>query len=194
MSVAQVLVLLRVLWALFGVYWLAVARGSRISHSAESRLSRPLRWGILLITFTLVFSERTAIGVLGSALVPPNPFVAYAGLALTFSGLALASWARVRLGRFWSDKIVLKVDHQLVCDGPYAYVRHPIYSGVLLAIGGTALVVNQWRAVMAFALLLTNYWIKARREDRLLGDRFGQQFRDHARKTGFLVPHFHKSI
>jgi protein-S-isoprenylcysteine O-methyltransferase Ste14 len=109
------------------------------------------------------------------------------------TGLALAVWARIRLGRFWSDRIALKVDHQLVCDGPYAYVRHPIYSGVLLAVGGTALVVNQWRAALAFALLLTNYWIKAQSEDRLLAERFGDQFREHVRNTGFLAPRFRRS-
>jgi len=187
MNASQIL-LLKYLWGLFGIYWIAVARGGKVSQSGESRISRPLRWGILVITFTLLFSQWTGVGILGKAIFSPVLAVAYVGFVLTLAGLALAVWARVRLGRFWSDKVVLKVDHQLIREGPYAFVRHPIYSGVLLAIAGTALVVNQWHAAIAFFLLLITYSIKAQKEDRLLANRFGEQFRDHQRHTGFLIP------
>ena len=185
---AALILLLKYLWGIFGIYWIGVARGGKVSQTGESRISRPLRWGILAITFTLLFSPWTGVWVLGKAIFPPISIVADAGFVLTLAGLALAVWARVRLGRFWSDKVVLKVDHQLIREGPYAFVRHPIYSGVLLAVAGTALVVNQWRAAIAFFVLCTTYLIKAKKEERLLANKFGEQFRDHQRHTGFLIP------
>jgi protein-S-isoprenylcysteine O-methyltransferase Ste14 len=97
-------------------------------------------------------------------------------------------WARISLGQYWSDKVVLKVDHQLIRSGPYARMRHPIYSGVLLGVAGSALVINEWRGVLAFVLLLTNYAIKANREDKILAGAFAEDFNEHKRRAGFLLP------
>jgi protein-S-isoprenylcysteine O-methyltransferase Ste14 len=102
--------------------------------------------------------------------------------------MALAMWARIHLGQFWSDKVVLKVDHQLIRTGPYASLRHPIYSGVLLGVAGTAVLLGEWRGVLAFIILLTNYWVKAKREDQILAGAFPSTFSDHKNQAGFLLP------
>jgi protein-S-isoprenylcysteine O-methyltransferase Ste14 len=107
---------------------------------------------------------------------------------LALAGITLALWARLHLGRNWSDKVVLKVDHELIRSGPYAYLRHPIYSGVLLGVAGTAIVVGEWRGVIAFCMLLVNYSIKARREEKILSVQFGEAFELHKRDAGFLLP------
>jgi hypothetical protein len=75
------------------------------------------------------------------------------GAALTALGLSFTSWARVHLGRNWSGTVTLKDDHALIRTGPYRRVRHPIYSGALLALAGTVLAVGQWRGVIALALV-----------------------------------------
>jgi protein-S-isoprenylcysteine O-methyltransferase Ste14 len=184
----QMLRLLEYIWTVFGLYWVAVARGGKATQTGESPFYRLLRLLILVITFTLLFSDRTAVGFLAGRFIPQISAIAYAGFAATVAGLAIALWARVHLGQYWSDKIVLKVDHQLIRTGPYAYMRHPIYSGALLGVLGTALVVGQWRGVLAFLLLLSNYAIKAKTEDRILGGRFGGDFQEHVRRAGFLLP------
>ena len=188
MSAAGILILLQCVWAAFGGYWLVAARGGEVEHTAESPFYRPVRLAILVITFTLLFSRRLAFGFLGRQLMPRLVVVACVGFALTLTGLALAMWARTHLGRYWSDKVVLKVNHQLVQDGPYAYMRHPIYSGVLLGVAGTALVVDEWRGALAFLVLLANYWIKAVQEEKILSAGFGEQFANHKRRAGFLFP------
>jgi protein-S-isoprenylcysteine O-methyltransferase Ste14 len=114
--------------------------------------------------------------------------VIWFGVALTCAGVGLAIWARRTLGRNWSDKVVLKVGHELIRSGPYGYLRHPIYSGVLLAVAGSALTIGEWRCVAAFALLGTNYYIKATREEKILAANFGEAFAEHKRRTGFFLP------
>ncbi len=154
MSQSILLPMLKVIWAVFGIYWLVVARGGKVAEAGERNFYRPLRLTVLVVTFTLLFSERMAIGFLGGRFVQ-LPAISYAGFAVTLAGLGVAVWARIHLGQYWSDKVALKVDHQLIRSGPYAYMRHPIYSGVLLGVAGTALVVGEWRAATAFMLLLT---------------------------------------
>ena len=187
----QLLRLLEYVWAAFGLYWIAVARGGKATQTGESPFYRIMRLAILVITFTLLFWERTAIGFLARRFMPQLPVVAYAGFLATLAGLTTALWARIHLGQYWSDKVVLKVDHQLIRTGPYAYMRHPIYSGVLFSVAGTALVLGEWRGLLAFLILLTNYWVKAEREERILSARFGQEFSDHQQRAGFLFPRFH---
>lgn len=188
MTQVRMLHLLGWIWAVFGVYWILVAGRGRAEYTSEWALYRVLRLAILLLIFLLLFAKWTAIGPLGSRLFPQKALVTYAGFVLVVLGIALALWARIHLGQFWSDKVVLKVDHRLIRTGPYAHLRHPIYSGVLLGVAGTALVLDEWRGVLAFVILLTNYWIKAKREDAILAAAFTSEFAEHKKHAGFLLP------
>jgi protein-S-isoprenylcysteine O-methyltransferase Ste14 len=189
--------LLAYLWAAFGVYWMGAGLLKRApshgksSQSGEFRLYRPLRLIILAVTFSLLFWGQTAVGFLGRRFAPVSSPLAITGFAAALLGLGIAVWARVHLGRFWSDKVVLQADHQLVRSGPYAYMRHPIYSGVLLGVAGTAVVLDEIRGMVAFCLLLANYVIKARREEKILAQQFGEEFSFHRRQAGFLLPKLH---
>jgi protein-S-isoprenylcysteine O-methyltransferase Ste14 len=191
----HLLTILGYVWAAFGVYWMIVA--GRVKSPAagspktgEPHFFRVVRLSILAATFALLFWQRLAIGFLGHRVVPDLSAFACAGFAITLVGLAVATWARIHLGSNWSDKVVVQADHQLIRTGPYAHMRHPIYSGVLLGVVGTALVVGEWRGAVAFLLLLANYTVKARKEDWILADHFGEGFTLHARDAGFLLPKF----
>lgn len=190
MSPAQLIRILEWTWIVFGVYWLIAARRAKAARTTESPIYRIFRLLLLVITFTLLFAKWAAAGFLGRHFFLQSPSLVYAGFILALAGMTIAIWARISLGQYWSDKIVLKVDHQLIRSGPYARMRHPIYSGVLLGVAGTALIVDEWRGALAFALLLTNYSVKARREDKLLAEAFGRDFADHKKRAGFLLPCF----
>lgn len=190
MSAARLLDILGYIWAGFGVYWFATGVKGKATQTHEPHWYRLARLGILALVFVLLFSNRTAVGVLGYRFMPELAAAAYFGFAAALLGLAIAVWARIHLGQYWSDKVVLKVDHQLIRTGPYAHMRHPIYSGVLLAVLGTALVLGQWRGFLAFVILLVNYLIKAKKEDRILANQFGGEFREHESHAGFLLPRF----
>lgn len=189
MKQQQLLDILAYLWAAFGTYWAAAGMKTKETQTYESPLYRWVRLLILTVVFLMLFSSRTAVGFLARPFLPQMPAFAYLGSIVTFVGLAVAFWARIHLGQYWSDKVVLKIDHQLVRTGPYAYLRHPIYSGVLLGVLGTALVVDRWRALLAFAILFVNYSIKAKREERILAGAF-EAFSDYKKRAGFLLPRF----
>lgn len=191
MSPAHLLELLDYVWAALGVYWVMSAHHSNDVQRGEPNLFRVVRITILITSFMLLLSTWLRIGPLGRRYVSDAPWTQVVGISMTLAGVALTVWARRRLGTNWSDKVEIKVDHELVLSGPYAYVRHPIYSGVLLGIAGTALAIGEWRGILAFGIMLVNYAIKAKKEERVLANRFGDAFRQHQRQTGFLIPHFH---
>jgi protein-S-isoprenylcysteine O-methyltransferase Ste14 len=106
------------------------------------------------------------------------------------AGLAITVWARRHIGQFWSARVMLKEGHELIQSGPYARVRHPIYSGIFLAMLGTALFVGEWRALLGTAIFFVGHWLKARREETLLATQFGAAYDEYRQRTGSLLPRF----
>ncbi len=136
----------------------------------------------------LLFSDDAEIGILGQRIFPRTYALGVAGVALTWAGITLALWARWHLGQYWSARITLKEDHQLIRTGPYKYFRNPIYSGLILASIGGALAIDRWRCLVGVILITLGYWIKARKEEAMLSVQFGEAFQEHCRHTGFLFP------
>jgi protein-S-isoprenylcysteine O-methyltransferase Ste14 len=128
-------------------------------------------------------------GPLGRALwFPPLP-VAWALVGVAFIGFAFAWWARIHLGRLWSGSITRKEGHRIIDSGPYAIVRHPIYTGILLSGVASAIVMATPHAYIGAALLIVAYWLKARLEERWLREELGPQDYDaYRRRVPMLVP------
>lgn len=177
-------------WIVLVVYWAMGALRTRRTISKESFASR---YGVLLLEilgFGMLFSDFAEIGVLGQRVIPRTYTTAVTGVTLTWIGIAIALWARWNLGQYWSARVTLKEDHKLIRTGPYAYFRHPIYSGIDLAAAGTAVAIDEWRGVVAIGLIVLGYWIKAKKEESMLAALFGEAFEEHRRHTGFLLPKF----
>jgi len=110
-------------------------------------------------------------------------------VALIAGGLSFTWWARIHLGRLWSDWIVKKAGHHVVATGPYSLVRHPIYSGLILAALATAIEKGTSIALIGAALMTIAFYTKARREERFLRAELGENAYDaYARRTAMLVP------
>lgn len=114
--------------------------------------------------------------------------VQYCGSAITASGLLFSVWARVHLGRNWSGIITLKEGHRLIRTGPYRLVRHPVYTGLLVAVIGSAMAVGTWDALIGVAIILLALLLKLRREETLLTSEFGEEYVTFKRETPGLVP------
>jgi protein-S-isoprenylcysteine O-methyltransferase Ste14 len=179
-------------WIVFVVYWAVGAFKTRRTERTESFASR---YGILFIEiagFVLLFSDHAEIGLLGLRFLPRTYAIGVTGVALTWAGIALALWARWHLGQYWSARITIKEDHKLIRSGPYARLRHPIYSGLELAAIGSAVAIDRWRCVVGVCLIILGYWIKAKREEAMLMAQFGAEFQEHCRRSGFLFPRFRR--
>ncbi len=177
-------------WYALAMYWAFSALRLKRIKVSEDPGGRLLHIGMMVLIFMLLYSERLALGPLGWRFVPDSTLVRNSGIALTFVGAAVAIWARYSLGQYWSGRVTLKEDHQLIRVGPYAYVRHPIYSGLLLAMAGTAFVIGEWRGVIAVLLAVVELSRKAAKEEALLATEFGDQYREYRRQAGFLTPRF----
>jgi protein-S-isoprenylcysteine O-methyltransferase Ste14 len=111
-----------------------------------------------------------------------------AGVGLTFAGMAFMVWARVHLGRYWSGYVTLKEGHRLIRTGPYALVRHPIYTGFLTAALGSALVAGSGDAFVGLVLIFIAFVLKIPREEAILKREFGEEFEQFARDIPRLIP------
>ena len=132
-----------ILWALFATFWFGSAeiqhrRSGQESRSAnkvsDSPSARLVHHAMLGAAFVFLFVRQTGVGFLRYRFLPHTEPVRIAGFVIAVAGLALALWARVHLAENWSSRVRIRVGHELIRTGPYAHLRHPIYSGVLLAV------------------------------------------------------------
>jgi protein-S-isoprenylcysteine O-methyltransferase Ste14 len=111
------------------------------------------------------------------------------GAALTVAGLLFAVWAREHLGRNWSRSVTIKQGHELITTGPYAVVRHPIYTGILAGFLGMAIAISQVRGFIVFVLIFLVFWLKLRMEEQWMRSQFGETYAAYAEQTAALVPY-----
>jgi protein-S-isoprenylcysteine O-methyltransferase Ste14 len=180
------------LWLLWATVWLAAAvwTAGIKRRPVERREWRTTRLSVLLLAIpaVLIWNLRPVLGWWDRPLLPHA--LALPGLLVSATGFAFSIWARIALNRNWSGMAVLRSGHELVRKGPYRMVRHPIYTGLLLALAGTVIALGlppRWIAL--WLLILAALWLKITGEEKLLAERFGPDFESFRRSTPALVPH-----
>jgi protein-S-isoprenylcysteine O-methyltransferase Ste14 len=179
---------LAVLWLAWLAYWFTAARDVKPTRRRESRASRLLTTALTIPAAALFALRGPWFHWLGARFLPDTAISYRIGLLMVVSGLAFAVWARVHLGRNWSGTVTVKEDHELIRSGPYGIVRHPIYTGLLLAILGTAFVFGEVRGLLAFALLTTALSLKLRREERFMQESFPDTYPSYRAQVPALIP------
>jgi protein-S-isoprenylcysteine O-methyltransferase Ste14 len=178
------------MWMSWAAYWWAASYTTKITDRREPLGSRLLHVLPLLLSGWLLWSDRVDGSFLDARMFPWTPGSFWAGTLVTAIGLLFAVWARIHLGRNWSGSVTIKRDHELIMSGPYAAVRHPIYTGLLLALSGTAMARGEWRGLVAVLIAGAALWRKLRVEERWMRERFGQQYAAYGRRVPALVPRF----
>ncbi len=178
-----------VLWIAFLVYWQIKAIGTKTTRRLEPVASRILRALIFLIAIVLLATTRIPLPWLYLQLWPAGLWPFWLGAAVLIAGLLFAVWAREHLGANWSRSVTIKQDHELITTGPYAVVRHPIYTGILAGFLGTAIALSQVRGLIVFALIFLVLWLKLRMEEQWMRSQFGQTYAAYAHQTAALVPY-----
>ena len=176
------------LWILFGMYWLASALKRKKTKQRETRGQRFMYTLLLVAASWLLVRPEARYGWLGTRFIPANPGVECIGVLLTAAGVAIALWARWHLGANWSGVVTLKEGHELIRTGPYRAIRHPIYTGILLALLGTVVATGEVRGLVAVTIAWLSFYWKARREESFLTQEFGEKFASHTKQTGMFLP------
>jgi len=143
-----------------------------------------------VIGFLLIFNAEWRFSWLTSVIFPDSPPLMSLCVVLTLVGLLFAVWARLALGANWSGSVTIKTDHQLIRRGPYRFIRHPIYTGMLTALLATAVTQQLVGGLLGFVVVFAALYRKARREESFLSEEFGDSFAEHRQHTGMFLPRF----
>jgi len=180
--------LVAVLWLAWLAYWIVAARSTKPARRSETIASRASYLAPLLAGGMLLGWQHCRWGFLSARFVPNTPLAYWLGTLLLAAGLIFASWGRRHLADNWSSSVALMQDHELIRSGPYAIVRHPIYTGLLVAILGTAIVEGEWRALVAVALFAAAFVRKLAIEERFLAEIFPEQYARYRTEVPTLIP------
>src|SRR3954467_10635092 len=185
MSPSTVMVALWLVW--LAGWWLGAVKSARTVARASP--GSQLTYSIFTwIGAALLFFNAVRGGIFSAPLYPSLPSVAWTGVALVVIGLSYAVWARLHLGKMWSARVTLKTEHRIIKTGPYTITRHPIYTGMLLALVGTVLVRDTVAGLIGFVLIATGFVLKLRHEERMLTDHFGDDYRTYRQEVPALIP------
>jgi protein-S-isoprenylcysteine O-methyltransferase Ste14 len=171
-------------WVIFVIYWMISAQSVKPVAERKSRFSSlahrvPLGFGY----FLLVWHKP------GRWLSPSTPpALPWIGFVICLLGLLGTIWARKTLAGNWSSDVTFKQDHQLIVQGPYRFVRHPIYTTLLLMCLGTAIAKNQMEGYAGLLLFLAAFWIKLKQEEEILTRHFPVDYPAYKRRVKALIP------
>jgi protein-S-isoprenylcysteine O-methyltransferase Ste14 len=143
-------------------------------------VARPL---LVILILAMPFCDRRDL-----LTMPDLSSLRWSGLALVVAGFLLITWTTVELGRQYSVYITLQQDHQLITSGPYRYIRHPRYLGVMVVALGLALLFRSWIALLALPFLLALLIFRLMDEEKLLREEFGGQWEEYVQRSWRLVP------
>jgi protein-S-isoprenylcysteine O-methyltransferase Ste14 len=175
------------LWVSWGVYWRIQSRGVKVNVWAESLPSR-LMHVVPLVIAALLLLFNVPVPWLDERFLPWSLATFWSGFLLAALGLLFTVWARRHLATNWSGDVTLKADHELTTSGPYAWARHPIYTGLLLGFAGSAVAVGEWRGIAALVLVGLALWRKLRIEERGMRQLFGERYLAYERRVSALIP------
>jgi protein-S-isoprenylcysteine O-methyltransferase Ste14 len=174
-------------WCIFLVVWLVnafrtkpIAEKQSLLSALAHRIPVGLGWWMLAVPQLFPAFDRIVL--------PRTVFSQIIGVAICVYGLFFTLWARRTLAGNWSSDVTFKRDHELIRTGPYRFVRHPIYTGLLLMCLGTAIEIGKLRGAISLVLVGLGFWIKSRQEERLLRRHFPDAYPVYQQEVKALFP------
>ena len=174
-------------WLILLSYWIYSGMKTKMTIRKQNTVSRISHLILVISAFALIYEDRMGIGILGYRFYPHKTMMELAGLLINLAGIGFSVVARIWLGSNWSAMVTVKQDHALISSGPYTITRHPIYSGMLLAISGAAIILGEIRGLVAVGLFLIAIEIKMAMEEKFMKSTFST-YEGYIRKTKKLIP------
>ena len=175
-------------WATFVVYWLVSALRTKITAERQSVWSGLAHRIPLACSYVLLAAQHLP-PPMNNSITPHTDWAQAMGASICVAGLLVTLWARWTLGGNWSSSVTFKQGHELVRTGPYQFVRHPIYTGLLVMALGTTLNFGRVRCWLALPLMAAAFWFKLKQEEKLLLRHFPQEYPIYKNQVKALVPY-----
>ena len=176
------------LWWGWALYWMLSAIRNKTTERRESLTSRLAHTLPLAVGAALVAWPQPRWTALAGRFWPPSPVAYWIGVALVIAGLAFAIWARVHLGGNWSGTVTVKQGHELIRSGPYRYVRHPIYTGLITALLGTTMASGTVHAAIGLAIIVVSFVRKLHIEEDFMRATFPGEYERYSGEVPALIP------
>ncbi len=170
-------------WGVFIVTWVLAAFFTKRTVERGNRY-----WGLAAVAMIAAFYVVRRVGVTDSVLWTYTQALGLTADAIVGLGLFFAIWARFALGRNWSGQVTFKQNHELITTGPYALARHPIYTGMILMLLGTAILVGHTVPFGLTAVLTLTLWIKSQVEEQLMMKHFPEAYPAYRTRVRALIP------
>jgi len=174
-------------WLIFCVYWVIQARAVKPAEEEQNRLSSLAHRAPVTLAAILLWFPHWRYP-LSLALIPRTNLTQGIGAAICVLGLLVAIWSRRTLAGNWSSDVTFKQGHELIQAGPYRYVRHPIYTGLLLMCLGLALARGQVHYWLGLLIMGAGFWIKLTQEESLMLRHFPNEYPSYRSRVKALVP------
>lgn len=181
---------LKIIWLIVLFYWFTSGLGAKKAEHQESVFKRFAQYWLPLIIAILLLGPGDWFGHswLREKFIEHTNTAGIIGLIVCFAGAVTACYSRYLLGRNWSLSVQKKSGHELIQTGVYGIVRHPIYTGLLLLFAGNAIIVGDYRAIIAVVIVFVSLWFKLQKEEKLLISIFGDTYLVYQTKTRKLIP------
>jgi protein-S-isoprenylcysteine O-methyltransferase Ste14 len=190
-----------IFWTLFALmllmrFWFAFCvwrTGERIladraAHKREGLWAHVVEYLFLLLLAAVILDFWFQGGNLRRFAFPAPDWLRWTGLGLGITSVGLFAWSHGVLGRFWSPYLQLRPSHRLIAHGPYARIRHPIYSAIVGWLMSLGLVAANWIAFAFAALAALNFLLRIQGEEKMMLQQFGDEYREYMKRTGRLLP------
>jgi protein-S-isoprenylcysteine O-methyltransferase Ste14 len=175
-------------WILWLAYWAVSAVRVKQIERRESLRSRLAYILPLVIGGWLIVVSRARLGPLSVQLWPDDTARWRCALVLVVLGLGFSIWARAHLGSNWSGTVTVKQGHELIRSGPYAYLRHPIYTGLIVALAGSAIACGEPSALLGLLIIVYSFARKLRLEEHFMREQFPGEYARYSSEVPALIP------
>ncbi|MGD0571437.1 MAG: isoprenylcysteine carboxylmethyltransferase family protein [Sedimentisphaerales bacterium] len=174
-------------WWLFILFWVISAFSAKPAKERQDWGGRLFTFAFLTVTFLLLAGKIPWRGI-NTRLWPDEWPLRLPGYTFTLAGLVTLIWSRLSLGTNWSATVTFREGHELIERGPYRFVRHPMYSGILLMVAGTAIVLGNTSGLISLFICFLGHWWKLSAEEALLMKHFPDTYQLYRSRTRALIP------
>jgi len=181
-------ILIQICWFILFIFWVISSVGAKKNlQGNKQKLSSSLRLILITVSVSIIFNITGLRQLIKYPILSFTPFVQTIGVFICASGIAFAIWAKIHLGKNWGMPMAIKENPELIATGPYYFIRHPIYTGILIAAFGSMVTVGfMW--LVWFIIFLVSFTYSARKEEKNMLLQFPEEYRDYMNRTKMFIP------